>query len=199
MNMDESKARSGSGSFYLQIFLVSLLGLSLLGNVLLGWKVKSINQDASIRSSYYAQSIIGTKIGQLNVINLSGEKTLISLADRQPTILYIFRPHCKWCGLNLPEILSLNQQRGSQFRFIGISTTADDLKPYLNKSPLPFPVYVASSPEEVAKLHVVGTPQTIEISRDGKVEQNWIGVYEHDTATSIEKQLQVKLTSLALQ
>lgn len=200
MKAEVNNINSTKESFYLQVSLLVLLGLSLLGNVFLGWRVKRLFlQNESLQMASSSVPSVGMKIEKLSVTDISGRKTSLFFKENQPTILYIFRPHCKWCGLNLASIRSLSRQRASQIRFIGISSTADDLKSYLHESPLPFPVYVADGTEELTKLHFVGTPQTVEISNSGTVEQNWLGAYKNNIASSIEKQLSVKLPSLSVQ
>jgi hypothetical protein len=77
-------------------------------------------------------------------------------------------------------------------QFIGISTTDEGLKTYLAQFPLPFPVYIVNESSELSKLDLIGTPQTIELSPDGKIQHNWVGAYRPDIAASIENRFLVK-------
>jgi peroxiredoxin len=184
-------------SLQLSLVLLVMLGLSLAGNVLLGWKVKSLGSETALLRSRLAPSV-GMKVADLNLIDISGHSIRLYPDPNQPTILYIFRPGCKWCESNLASIRSLNDQAKTKIRIIGVSTTSLDLDQYLRSFPLPFQVFIAS-PSELTKVHFVGTPQTIELSSDGTVEQNWVGAYGEGTAPLIEKELSVKLPALAIE
>ena len=152
------------GSFGTDLLLISCLAVSLAGNVLLGWRVKSLSLGTPPRQAHDGMSV------ELKVRTLSGQINSLAFSKNQPTILYVFRPDCQWCAANLDNIRSFSRQRATTVQFIGISTTDEGLKTYLAQFPLPFPVYIVNESSELSKLDLIGTPQTIELSPDGKIQ-----------------------------
>jgi hypothetical protein len=45
--------------------------------------------------------------------------------DDHPIVLYVFAPQCGWCEKNLASLKTLIAERGQQYRFIGLSLTAE--------------------------------------------------------------------------
>jgi hypothetical protein len=181
-----------ASDFSVSIILLVLFCASLAGNVFLGWKVKRLQSQLMLQKvSSNPSMVVGTKIDKVESVDNSGHKNVILLSEHKLTILYMFRPNCEWCRRNLPAIRALSQQR-NDIRFIGLSTTSDGTEQYLSQHPLPFPVFIVG-PSELPKLHYVGTPQTLEVSGEGVVLNNWIGAYSNGTVSSIETALHVKL------
>jgi hypothetical protein len=84
-------------------------------------------------------------------------------------------------------------RRGSKTRFIAISTTSQGVQPYLENYPLPFLAYIVEDRRELERLHIAGTPQTIEIDGNGLVTGNWLGIYDGETASSLDERFHVAL------
>lgn len=189
MNLHTGLKRSGISW---DIFLIACLGLSLSINVILGWKIKRLGAI----SAPSIQAHIGMSVPSLRVKTTSGKTHELSLSNNRPSILYIFRPGCRWCAANLENIRSLSLHEQTTTDFFGLSTSPDGLDEYLKKNPLPFPIYIVDDSSELKSVDFVGTPQTIEISPDKKVIHNWVGAYASGVATSIEQRFHIKLPGL---
>jgi hypothetical protein len=99
---------------------------------------------------------------------------------------------------NLNKVKALADRANSQFRFIGLSLSGEGLLQYVAKNDLKLPVYSVST--EVPLTYVfTGTPQTIVISRNGRVLQNWIGAYVGDQKVQVETFFHVILPSVRSQ
>ena len=178
-------------SIWIDAVLVLFLAASLALNVVLGWEVQALRAQLP-----RSEARTGMKVLDLHVRTTTGETDTLSLRNTHGTVLYIFRPGCKWCEANLPNIQSLGKLEGRQQTFLGISTTDVGLVDYLQRSALPFPVYVIDSRVELSKLGLLGTPQTIYIAPNGEVVHNWIGAYNGAVANSIEKTFGVRLPDI---
>jgi hypothetical protein len=173
------------------IFLACFLAISLAGNVIQGWKVKSL-MSLVPRSEAHT----GMLVSRLNARSVSGSFQPLSFGQGKTVILYFFKPKCRWCATNIENIRSFSRQRSDDIRFIGIATTGEGLPTSLEKLPLPFPIYVIDDPSELRQVDFLGTPQTVEISPSGKVVNNWVGAFQPSTAAAIEKRFAIHLPGL---
>ncbi|MGC2161329.1 MAG: hypothetical protein WA634_05450 [Silvibacterium sp.] len=173
------------------VLLVCFLAISLAGNVIQGWKVKSL---MSLVPSSKAHT--GMLLSKLNARTVSGSVQQLSFGQGKTVILYFFKPKCRWCATNIENIRSFSRQRSGDLRFIGIATTGEDLPASLEKLPLPFPIYVIDDPSELRQVDFLGTPQTVEIAPSGKVVNNWVGAFQPSTAAAIEKRFAIHLPGL---
>ena len=89
----------------------------------------------------------------------------------------------------------LDKERG-QYRFIGLSLSDEALQEYVAKNDLKLPVYSGLSPETLKTYKLGSTPQTIVISPEGKVLQNWAGAYVGDQKTQVEAFFRVSLPGI---
>jgi hypothetical protein len=56
-----------------------------------------------------------------------------------------------------------------------------------------FPVYMRLSADTLQAYKLGGTPQTLVISGEGRVQKNWMGAYNGATKTDIETFFRIKL------
>lgn len=116
-------------------------------------------------------------------------------SDGRPTVVYFMSPTCIWCKRNLESIRALAVAASDKYRFVGISSTRDGLPEYLEKAQYPFPVYFADATARKAlKLSV--TPETILISSEGVVVNDWRGAYGPDVVSSLHEVFAVPLPKL---
>lgn len=136
----------------------------------------------------------GTAVPAITTQEPSGKTTVISFDTA--TILYIFRPDCPWCTLNTKSVNALAKQVEGKYRVIGLSLSDNDLNEYLTANPLMFPTYVGVT-SEVAKTYKMGsTPQTIVVSKGGRVVASWNGAFVDRIKSSLERELDATLPSL---
>jgi hypothetical protein len=114
----------------------------------------------------------------------------------RPTVLYIFTPPCTWCARNVDNLKTLVDKEGGYYRFIGLALSEQALPEYVAKNDLKLPVYSGLSPETLKAYRLGGTPQTIVISPEGKVLEDWSGAYVGDQKSQIEAFFHVSLPGL---
>lgn len=179
-------------------FLV-VLSASLATNLYLARIVLSYRGNTAATNSVSSASTREANTRQvltmLHVSNIDGINTRLNMINDRPTVIYMFSPTCSWCEKNLQNIQLLSAQAGKHYRFIGISTSSRDLRQYLAKNPLVFPVYAISSGADLKTIDFRGTPQTIVLSPYGVVEHNWQGAYIGWTAQAIQQYFSVNLTN----
>jgi peroxiredoxin len=136
----------------------------------------------------------GSRVPGIVARAIDGSTHSINFGDGdQPTVLYVFTPQCGWCRKNLENLRALIRQSGSRYRIIGISLTRKDLKDYVDAEHLTFPVYTDLPDGTTAIYKLGGTPETIVISKDSKVQKVWVGAYQEGVKKNIEEYLGVSL------
>jgi len=96
----------------------------------------------------------------------------------------------------MENLKTLVDKESAQYRFIGISLSEQGLAEYVSKNNLNFPVYSGLSPETLKTYKLGSTPQTIAVSREGRVLQNWTGAYAGDQKSQIEAFFHVTLPGI---
>jgi peroxiredoxin len=142
---------------------------------------------------------VGTAVPSFTAKRLDGgSETIIYAGSVRPTVLYIFTPQCEWCTRNLDNLKTLIDQKGEDYRFVGVSLSGEGLEKYVVDHQLPFPVYT-DIPKETGEVYKMGgTPRTVVISPQGWVIQNWVGAYAGDRKTQIEAYFNVSLPGIQL-
>lgn len=172
-----------------------ILGVSLAINLLLAYKIrKDSHSSASVE---FAQLQVGTAVSPLKAHGLDGREATISYKDsEQPLVIYVFTPQCSWCRRNLANLKTVLARKRDSYRFVALSLTDKDLSQYIADKQIDIPVF--ANPEEEARQHyrLGSTPQTIVVSPDGKVLQNWVGAYTGTGQVEIEKFFGVNLPGL---
>src|SRR6266480_5398132 len=152
-----------------------LLVASVALNVVLARKLESYSKAQSIVASSRLLKI-GANVPPITAKRLDGQREVISYQGaNEPTVLYIFTPPCSWCARNMDNFKTLVGNESGQYRFIGLSLSEETLPEYVAKNELKLPVYSGLSPETLKTYKLGSTPQTIVISPEGKVLQDWAG------------------------
>jgi peroxiredoxin len=173
------------------------LALSVILNVLLAHTVRDLGRWQTERRGV-GLLVKGTVAPPLVVKRLDGQQAVVSYQDQdQPTVLYVFTPSCPWCTRNLGNLRALVAQENKEYHFVGLALSEEGLAEYVAKSGLNFPVYSALSPEARAAYKLSVTPQTIVVSRDGHILQNWPGAYVGRQKSEVEAFFNVSLPGIA--
>jgi peroxiredoxin len=174
-----------------------ILGISLATNLYLAYKVRKANQLFAVGGgppSLPPSLPIGASLQPLKVKNLEGQDQVISFADSKvPVVLYVFTPECGWCARNLENLRTLLTQKQGSYRFVGLSISRNDVKDYVAETKLDLPIFLGLSEEVMKEYKLGGTPQTIVVSPEGKVMQNWVGAYVGSNQTEVEKFFAIQL------
>ena len=91
---------------------------------------------------------------------------------------------------------TLVDKESDQYRFIGLSLSEEGLAEYVAKNDLKLPVYSGLSPETLKTYKLGSTPQTVVISPEGKVLEDWPGAYVGDQRAKVEAFFHVSLPGL---
>lgn len=179
------------------LFLLVLLLGSLALNVYLGWNLERLKGNLVEDSARLSP---GTIIKPVTAVNMDGKPETISYAgESNPTVFYVFSPHCSWCERNTQNINTIANLRGKSYRIVGLSLADDDLTKFVEVQHFGFPVYRGLSQESIQMLGLGGTPQTIVVSREGRVLKNWIGAFSSRTQAEVEQFFDVRLPGLTAQ
>jgi peroxiredoxin len=173
-------------------FLLVILACSLGLNVFLGreWLVRTREAPPPVSPIQR-----GDAMPAFEGKDLAGQRLTLRYNDTKvPTVLYVFRPSCVWCSRNLRNVNALVQSN-SRFRFIGVCLEKVGLDDYLHQNPLGFPVVVDPSEQTLQAYRLGGTPQTVVISPEGRVLENWLGAYG-DSQQDVERFFGLKLPGL---
>jgi peroxiredoxin len=178
---------------------VLALGVSLVFsitiNVLQGRRIATI-EDASTDAVPREETLIGTAMPTLHVVDIFGKPTIIESSHRnKPLLLYVFSPSCGWCRRNIHRINDLAMQITSRYDVVGLSLARDGLADFMKDDRMPFPVYTDPTPDTVTAYRLAITPETIVISSEGKVQATWTGAYLRATKSLVEQFFLVKLSN----
>jgi len=138
-------------------------------------------------------------VSPLEVTSVDEAPTNISYTETTvPTVIYVFSVSCHWCDLNAENIGFLVGNLKNKYRFIGVSLDRDngELWKYLSSNDLQFPVYHSPSVTTWSKNKLGGTPQTIVVSPEGRILDDWSGAYTGATRAQIESFFNISLPGL---
>jgi len=176
--------------------IAAALALSVTLNVLLARRLQILTSAKSLAVADRSLKV-GATVPPINAKRLNGGQEVISYQNTaQPTVLYILRPGCVWCTRNMDNFRTLLSDEAGQYRFVGLSLTEDGLSEYLEKNKLSLTVYSGLSKQTKDAYKLSGTPQTIVVSPEGRVLQNWIGAYAGEQQTQVEQFFHVELPGL---
>jgi len=143
-------------------------------------------------------TVSGPQLGEmappLVAKTLDGHTTEIAFRG-QPTILYYFSPTCAWCGRNWLNIKAIIAGTEGRYRFIGLSASAE-VSAFLRAQRLTCEVYVEPSEASVRAYRFAGTPETVVVSADGKIQYAWAGAFKATLQGQVERALHVTLPGL---
>ena len=177
----------------LSVLLCSLLVASVVLNLMLTRKVKSLNESIELVKSEQTLNE-GVILPPITATALDGSVAVIRFDSvAVPTVLYVFTPPCGWCTRNLPAAKALAESVKGRYRVLGLSLSSDGLQKYLSDSGLSFPVYADISMSTRSAYHLGGTPDTIVVSSDGTVMKHWQGAYVGSTKKAMESYFNVTL------
>ncbi len=165
--------------------LMLLLFLSGAMNLLLSAKVYSQKQElVSEREWGFG---VGRTAQPLKAHSIDGTPVSMPLAgDEIPTVIYVYSPQCIWSTRNIDNIKTLVSETKEKYRFVGLALSEASLDQYILKYNLSFPTFKMPDTCSRNDLRIVGTPQTIILSKNGRIVKNWYGAYSGRLKTEVE-------------
>jgi len=181
---------------YAAIAGILLLLTSVALNVVLARRVRTFRNEKSMEPRPLLLKA-GATVPPITARGADGkiESLTYSSSDR-PTVVYVFTPACIWCERNLDNLRTLIRMRGREYRFVGLSLSPEGLAQYLTDQKLELPTYTRPSEELLKAYRFHGTPQTIVVSPQGRVIQNWVGAYSDYQKSQVEAFFHVTLPGI---
>lgn len=174
-----------------------ILGLSLAANLALAYRIRKGNQPGT--AAKFSALPAGTTVSPIKAQDVNGREVTISPQDSsQPVVIYVFTPQCIWCLRNLANLNKILAEKHEAYRFVGLSLTDKDLKQYLIDKKIDIPVFMNPAEQSRSQYRLGPTPQTIVLSSDGRVIQNWVGAYAGTQQAEVEKFFGVNLPGLTV-
>ena len=195
-NADEGADNSGTLQRVIWAMTV-ILSISLATNLWLAVKNKRLSESAAAATAPRPRLQVGATVSPFSGTDVDGRRQSVSYEQNDlPVVLYIFTPECIWCARNLDNLKRLVSQKHEAYRFVGLSLSNEKLKDYVAENKFEFPIYSAL-PENVIREYKLGpTPQTIVISPQGRVLQNWTGAYVDSQQAEVERFFGIQLPGL---
>src|SRR5262249_53112646 len=156
----------------LAITIALIVSVSL--NAGLAYRLRSLTLARSARLGEYSLQT-GRSVPSITAEPLDGQPGLISYQEiAERTVVYFLAPSCTWCARNMDNFKTLLGKSGEQYRFLALSLSDQGLSQYVANNDLKLPVYSGLSPETLKAYKLGSTPQTIVISPEGMVLQDWV-------------------------
>jgi peroxiredoxin len=176
--------------------LIAMLVASVTINIALAHRLRHFNQLSGTRSDRALKT--GSDVVPFEAVDLKGQTHIIAYDQAsKPTVLYVFTPTCSWCLRNMENFKELVARTGTDYHFVGLSLSKEGLSEYVAAHELKVPIYTGLSKETQKSYKLVGTPQTIVVSPEGKVLQDWVGAYSGDQKSQVEAFFHVTLPGIA--
>ncbi len=170
------------------VFVLVLLMVSLGLNVTLALKVKGMAPHPA------PDNKIGIQAAPFTATDLQGHTTDVSFNIGKPTLIYYIDPQCRWCRANATNFDILANALAQRVRVVILSTSTEKMDQFLaDTHPPDNSVLIVKSPEIIRVLGLTATPQTFLVNSAGRVEHHWVGAYDHQNRTEIEKLFNVHL------
>ena len=147
--------------------------------VLMACQVVYLSQANQLLASRSAVRSLqqGDRVEPFSVRTPNGRDELISFEGHSLTTLVVFSAGCPFCEQDARAWVEQYQGLLPGSRMLGVSLSSEDeTQAFAKKHQLPFPTRRPAHKVDFMEAYgIVGTPQKIEVSRDGTVRQNTIG------------------------
>jgi len=166
-----------------------VLALSLSVNLLIAKKL--LRAQESTASGLPA----GTTARAFDAFSPTGDRVHITFPADVPTVLYHFSPTCSWCERNWSNISELATKTKGRYRVVGVSTTPVS-STFVRDRAIQFEIASMVSEDVARAYRLGGTPQTILVSAEGRVLEDWPGAYVGVQAQELEAYFGLRLPGL---
>jgi len=147
-----------------------------------------VNQEKSEHYTLATQK--GQEIPNVTLTTPDGKKVSIEKFKGKVLLINFWATWCPPCQEEIPmfkEIYKKYKDKG--FEILAINMDPENLKDYLKKNPLPFPVFVINEEVENA-FNIPGLPTSYLVDRNGTIVKVRLGIYrelEKDLKNLLEK------------
>ena len=144
-----------------------------------------------------SDKIINAKAPDFNLKDMNGKTVSLSALKGKVVLLNFFATWCPPCRAEMPAFNKLSRalkQRGLEVVAVSSDRSINDLKDFLEKNKLDFPVLFDADRAATKQYRVFSMPTTFLINKNGLIVEKFYGEYdwtEPETRAKIEKQLQM--------
>lgn len=129
--------------------------------------------------------------------------TLRLMRTDRPTVLYVMTPGCDWCRRNRGNFLALATERGGDYKIVLLSLAQHGFREYVDGirpgwGEIDVQPFTGLTLEERRTLGLQGTPMTIVLDTQGRVEASWLGAYTQRIVPAVENFFLVRMPGLLL-
>lgn len=173
-----------------------LLALSAGVNVLQAYRIYDLRHVISALKGEH-QLKVGTRVPPLRVLTNTGKPTEVATSDKRPLVVYWFSPTCTWCARNEANFRAIIRDAGDRFRFVVLTQSISKAEDYDALGRLGITVLGEPDAETNQRLRFGGTPETIVVAGDGKVDRVWSGAYQGRLQREVESYFGVALPGVS--
>ena len=155
----------------------------LLAGVLLTFDIAcDKHEDAALSDSSSASCMADAKPAVLDMTlkDMNGADVRLASFKGKVLLLNFWATWCGPCKAEIPDLVALQKQYGSDLQVLGISVDDDakDMQPYAESFQMNYPVLVGKEREDLEKAYgpFFGIPQSYLIGRDGKICYKHAGI-----------------------
>lgn len=121
---------------------------------------------------------VGTFVNEVTGLTSNDQKITVLTKDKHATVLMIYSPICHYCEQNWANwnsVISQTVNRGVDFEVIDLTSSA---APEFVSTKISVPVNSIHrlNPNDVVRLNLNLTPETIVVGGDSRVKKSWAGV-----------------------
>jgi peroxiredoxin len=163
-----------------------------------------IYQNLNLKSQlqYLAPKQIkeGTVLADFEGKDLNGNATKINYEgnDSKRVLLY-FHPACGWCKKQMPYWKELvSKADTNKFKIVAVTTddNRDAIKKYVDAFDISSWKVVLIKKEDAGKAELSGTPATVVLDDQGKIEKVWVGMWREHELVDAGKYFNMNFTAV---
>jgi cytochrome c biogenesis protein CcmG, thiol:disulfide interchange protein DsbE len=146
-------------------------------------------------SPLIANNVVNSKAPDFTLKDINGKTVSLSTFTGKVVLLNFFATWCPPCRAEMPSFNKLSRalkQRGLEVVAISSDRSIDDLKDFLEKNKIDFPVLFDADRNVAKQYRVFSMPTTFLINKNGTIVEKFYGEYdwtEPETKGKIEKLL----------
>lgn len=172
-----------------------LLSLSAGVNVVQAYRI----QDLTSRIEAFKgerQLRLGTAVPALGVVTSNGSRIEVRPVLGKPLLVYWMSPDCAWCLRNEANMKALILGLRDRMRIVLLTPSVGTAAGYDALGRLGEPILGEPDAATAKALRLGGTPETIVVSPEGRVEKVWTGAYLDHAKTEIQSYFGLALPGL---
>ena len=161
---------------------------------------QNLNLKAKLEKPAPVQIKEGKILTAFEALDINGKTVKVDYEGNNfKRVLFYFHPTCGWCKKQMPywnELVSKADSRNFKFTAVTIDDNSEEIKDYINKFGMNSWEVLSMKKADADKSELSGTPTTVVLDSQGKVEKVWIGMWRDDELTDAGKYFSIDFTSV---